>query len=520
MSAERQERRWTNLAEIGSCYPSHHHYPTNTEDVKRIVELVRSLNGKCRVAGAGKSPNTATFTNDHLIHMDRMARILSIDPVACTMTCEAGAVMEEVMRSLDEVNLMLRCVPSYVQTTVGGCIATASHSSGIECHSLSDYVRGLTLVDGRARVHTLVAGKDDAELRLAACHLGVMGVVTEVTLEVQPRVQWKLSSRPLSMRDATSAALVAHKVKSSEYYRWWWVPHTDGCYESYGSIEGTTDSFSPPPYSDQNPAQDEGSVKSSTAASMGVSNDRNGPAAHPPPTSTTTEDPLLNADSPTDSRTSLVVKNALKYIATGFVRHQVVEWSLWAACLYPAIQPYINKAYQQLFYSTPQVQRGPALECFTFDCLFKQWANEWAIDASRAVEAFNRLREMIDREGMLLHFPVEFRFTAADASDMSPAVGRPTCWIGVVMYRPHGREARDTRRCYDSFCHLMQEMGGRPHWAKYYDWGHREMAAAYGDHWERFLALRRKMDPEDIFVNQWFANLVSLDRRNSTEYTP
>ncbi|KAK7196237.1 L-galactonolactone oxidase [Novymonas esmeraldas] len=488
MSVQRQESRWTNLAEISVCHPAHHHYPDSTAAVQRIVQLVQAQKGKCRVAGAGKSPNTSTFTNDHLIHMERMQRILAIDATARTITCEAGALMEDVMKELDKAGLMVRCVPSYVQTSVGGCIATATHSSGLKCHCLSDYVRALTIVDGRGNVRKLTASADEAELRLVACHLGVMGVVTEVTLEVHPRIQWRLDSKPLSMQDATNAALVAQKVSSTEYYRWWWVPHTDGCYESYGSIESTAD---PSPQKEQPQQQQQHAT----------------PAARD------------DAQAVRGGVLSRIASCVLQYLATDWVRHQVVEGSLWAACLLPALQPYVNKAYRRLFFTAPQVQRGSALECFTFDCLFRQWANEWAIDAARAVEAFDRLREMIDRDGLLLHFPVEFRFTAPDASAMSPAVGRPTCWVGVVMYRPHGQEARDTRRCYDRFSRLMEEMGGRPHWAKYYDWGHREVAAGYGENWERFLALRHTMDPDNIFVNEWFSNLLSPDRRHSTEYT-
>lgn len=63
----------------------------------------------------------------------------------------------------------------------------------------------------------------------------------------------------------------------------------------------------------------------------------------------------------------------------------------------------------------------------------------------------------------------------------------------------------------------MEKMDGRPHWAKYYDWGNREMSKAYGQHWERFLELRRQMDPDGIFVNQWFSNMMSPDRVNSTD---
>lgn len=534
------------MAQIGICSPAHHHYPASTMEVQQVIAFVRACKGRCRVAGAGKSPNSSTFTNDHLIHMTRMNRILSIDTNTRMLTCESGALMEDVMKALDSQGLMIRCVPSYVQTTVGGCIATATHSSGITCHSLSDYVRELKIVDGKGELHTFTAGKEDKELRLAACHLGALGVVTEIKLEVQPRVQWRLDSKPLTMEDANNAALVAKKVRENEYYRWWWVPHTEGCYESYGSVD--REALSPSP-----------AVATAVAAEHTA--EGNGGSDEPktrvtPQRPTNNEAPLRDggllaqylADQPKPTEAIVVVTPATatntgrscnnnnnnnndlvldpaaaatalaNWVMEKLIRHQLVEWSLWLACRYPLLQPHINRAYQKMFYTSSAVLRGSALQCFTFDCLFKQWANEWAIDASRAVEAFQRLRGMIEKENMLLHFPVEFRFTAGDTSDMSPAVGRPTCWIGVVMYRPRGQEARDTRRVYDGFNKLMEEMEGRPHWAKYYNWGHREMSAAYGSHWENFLELRHKMDPDSLFANEWLSNLMSPDRVNSTDF--
>jgi L-gulonolactone oxidase len=539
------------MAQIGACSPGHHHYPATTAEVQQAIAFVRACKGKCRVAGAGKSPNSSTFTNDHLIHTTRMNRILSIDVDARMLTCQPGALMEDVMRALDKKGLMLRCVPSYVQTTVGGCIATATHSSGITCHSLSDYVRELKIVDGRGEVQTFAAGKDDKGLRLAACNLGALGVVTEVKLEVQPRIQWRLDSNPLSMADANNAALVAQKVQDNEYYRWWWVPHTDGCYESYGNVDreaaGVVTPPSPPTMAHAARKTVEGEAaaaaadpqtrvtpkrQSSTSHSLkegglraqyaDVVNPNNAAAADfatPASAGTAVANKSAansNADVANQSTTLAVIT---RWVTNELVRHQLVEWSLWMACRYPSLQPHINRAYQHMFYTSSEVLRGSALHCFTFDCLFRQWANEWAIEASRAVEAFQRLRSMIERENMLLHFPVEFRFTAADNSDMSPAVGRPTCWIGVVMYRPRGQEARDTRRVYDGFNKLMEEMDGRPHWAKYYNWGHREVSRAYSSHWDRFLELRRTMDPDSLFVNEWLSNLMSPDRVNSTNFT-
>ncbi|KPI89085.1 putative L-gulonolactone oxidase [Leptomonas seymouri] len=528
--------QWTNLAQIGFCTPAHHHYPASTMEVQQAIAFVRACKGKCRVAGAGKSPNSSTFTSEHLIHMNRMNRILSIDADTCTLTCEAGALMEDVMNVLDKEGLMLRCVPSYVRTTVGGCIATATHSSGITCHSLSDYVRELKVVDGRGEVKTLgpAAGK---ELRLAACHLGALGVVTEIKLEVQPRVQWRLENNPLSMADANDAALVARKVRENEYYRWWWVPHTDGCYESYGNAHCEAAGSLAAPKVNKKELEMKADPKARVTPKRPLPDGeppKNGGLGAQYPDETKPGSVAVEASAaaaPVDRSNAQsnchngfavgaapVMSALTNWISNELIRHQLVEWSLWVACRFPSLQPHINRAYQRMFYTTPAVLRGSALHCFTFDCLFRQWANEWAIDASRAVEAFQKIRSMIDREQMLLHFPVEFRFSAADDSDMSPAFGRKTCWIGVVMYRPRGQEARDTRRAYDGFNKLMEEMQGRPHWAKYYNWGHREVSAAYGNGWDRFLELRRKMDPDDMFLNAWLSNLMSPDRVNSTDF--
>lgn len=465
---------WTNFAQIGTCSPSEHHYPTDTAQVAEVVKKIRVAGSKCRVAGGGKSPNACTFTNDHLIHMDRMDRIINIDTTARTITCQGGASMEHVLKTLDASGLMLTCVPSFVKTTVAGCIAAATHSSGIATHSLCDYVTRLVLVDGTGAKQTFERGGATArELALAACHLGALGVIVEVTLQTEDKSVWHLRSSPLSFFAAADATSMAKKIKENEYYRFWWVPHTNQCYESFGKRVNVV---APGP---EREAYESWKRASASLAARGG--------------------------------------NAVK---GNWLRHGVVERALKVACTRPVLQPAINKVYARTFYGAPSEQYGSTLECFTFDCLFKQWANEWAIPISKAPEALVLLREMIEKRNLRVHFPVELRFSGADATAMSPAVGRDTCWLGVVMYRPHLNEARDTMAFYDGFNEIVQKLGGRPHWAKYFAWGDAEMSAAYGSNWEDFKALRSKLDPEDLFVNPWLANLMSssANRVNTTVF--
>ena len=66
---------------------------------------------------------------------------------------------------------------------------------------------------------------------------------------------------------------------------------------------------------------------------------------------------------------------------------------------------------------------------------------------------------------MRVHFPVEVRFVQADEIYLSPASGRDSCYINVIMYRPYGKHV-EYQSYWDAYEKIMREAGGRPHWAK------------------------------------------------------
>jgi L-gulonolactone oxidase len=193
-----------------------------------------------------------------------------------------------------------------------------------------------------------------------------------------------------------------------------------------------------------------------------------------------------------------------------WLRHGVLEASLRLSNHVPFIQPAINSAYQKIFLSRQEETFGTPEEVFSFDCLFKQWTSEWAIEAHLALDALDLIRGMVEQNHLRVHFPVEFRFSDEDQLALSPSAGRKTCWVGIVMFRPHGcTEAPDTKRYLELFQQAMEKLGGRPHWAKTHRWRYNDVARAYGARWVQFLALRRQMDPKDIFVNDHMNRLLT-----------
>ena len=76
------------------------------------------------------------------------------------------------------------------------------------------------------------------------------------------------------------------------------------------------------------------------------------------------------------------------------------------------------------------------------------------------------LRRFLDSNPtVLVHFPVEVRFVAADEIYLSPAFGRDSCYINIIMYRPYGKDV-SFQSWWSAYERIVREAGGRPHWAK------------------------------------------------------
>src|SRR5690606_23908365 len=85
---------------------------------------------------------------------------------------------------LEARGLALPLLGGVTHQTVAGYLATGS-SGGSLRWSLNDAVRSLRLVDGRGEVREIRRG--DPLFAAAGVSLGLLGVVTEVTFECEPR---------------------------------------------------------------------------------------------------------------------------------------------------------------------------------------------------------------------------------------------------------------------------------------------------------------------------------------------
>jgi Fe-S oxidoreductase/FAD/FMN-containing dehydrogenase len=130
----------------------------------------------------------------------RMKDVIRIDPAAQTATVQPGIVWEDLDGELQKHGLMLRLYPtSYPSSTVGGWLAQGGAGIGsFESGWFSDNVLSARVVlpDGAVREFS---GPD---LDLVADAEGITGLISEVTIRVQPLEELKVVA--ISSADAPS----------------------------------------------------------------------------------------------------------------------------------------------------------------------------------------------------------------------------------------------------------------------------------------------------------------------------
>lgn len=119
-----------------------------------------------------------------LISLERLDQRIEIDRDASTVTVGAGISYGTLARVLESEDLALHNMASLPHITVGGAISTATHGSGDANGNLATAVAALELVTSEGDI--LRVTREDDDFAGMVVGLGALGVMTRVTLDVEP----------------------------------------------------------------------------------------------------------------------------------------------------------------------------------------------------------------------------------------------------------------------------------------------------------------------------------------------
>lgn len=134
---------------------------------------------------------------------------------------------------------------------------------------------------------------------------------------------------------------------------------------------------------------------------------------------------------------------------------------------------------------------------FTSPRRVRFWEMEYGFPREHAMAVFDEVRRFVTASGLAVGFPIEVRVAAADDIPLSMGNGRDSAFIACHVFagQPYEQYFRGVER-------IMDAVGGRPHWGKLHFQTAATLAARYPS-WDRFHAVRRRLDPEGRFANAY-----------------
>jgi len=187
-------------------------YSANSlEEVRNYVRK----QSKLKVLGTRHCFNNIADSTHSLLSLKSMDEVVALDSSTRTVTINAGMTYGQLCPYLDGKGFALHNLASLPHISVAGACSTATHGSGEKNGNLSTAVSALEVVTAAGDVVKLSRQQDGDKFRGAVVGLGSLGVITKVTLDIQPTYmmrQYIYENLPLAaMRDHFDA------IESSGY---------------------------------------------------------------------------------------------------------------------------------------------------------------------------------------------------------------------------------------------------------------------------------------------------------------
>jgi len=451
--------KWSNWAGDQHCTPAAIERPSSIAEIAAALERARAHDQRVRVAGAGHSFSDIALTDGRLLRLDRMSRLLEVDRASGLVRVQGGITIHALNARLAAIGLAFENLGDIDVQSIAGAISTATHGTGARLRNIPSQLAALTLVleDGstlRCSEH------DDPELlRAARVGLGALGVVAEVTLRCVPAFRLHGLDAPAPLEQTLER--FEELALANDHFEFYVFPHT--------------------------------------RTALTRTNNR-------------TEEPARPRGRASAYANDVLLTNHAFGLFCRLGRRM------------PAQIPRINRLLTRLAGAGRRVDRSDRI--FVSPRLVRFTEMEYALPRERTVEAVRRVLELVEggplvggsggrgsrtggprpagggwrggrRAPFAVPFPIEVRTVAADDALLSTAAGRDSGYVAVHMFE--GMAWEPYFRAVEA---IMDELGGRPHWGKRHFQSAATLSARYPE-WERFQEVRRRLDPEGRFANDY-----------------
>jgi alditol oxidase len=187
------------------------HEPTSVAQLQSIVANA----AKVRAVGSRHSFNAIADTTGDQVNLAALERVVELDTEAGTVTVDGGIKYGELATQLHERGWALANLASLPHISVAGACATATHGSGVGNGNLATAVRTLQLVSTTGDLVDITSEEEPELLDAVTVGLGAFGIVTRLTLAVEPT--YSVSQRVYQNLPTTTAIARLEEIMADGY---------------------------------------------------------------------------------------------------------------------------------------------------------------------------------------------------------------------------------------------------------------------------------------------------------------
>ena len=178
---------------------------------------------KLKVLGTRHCFNRIADSKNQFLSLKAMDKVVVLDPEAKTVTIEPGTTYGQLCPYLDGKGFALHNLASLPHISVAGACSTGTHGAGDKNGNLSTAVSGLEFVTASGETVKLSRTQGANEFYGAVVSLGALGVITRLTLDIQPRFvmrQYVYQNLPFSELKGHFDAIMSSAYSVSLFTDW------------------------------------------------------------------------------------------------------------------------------------------------------------------------------------------------------------------------------------------------------------------------------------------------------------
>jgi len=499
-----------------------YYHPASEEEIVRLVRHAREKGRKLRVRGSAHSLARAIYArangrerlpgDDIDVLLDRYREVI-FDDAKKQVTVEAGCNLfvdpedpsgtstpgNGLLPQLDARGWALSDLGGITRQTVSGFLSTGSSGGSLE-FSVYDDIVAFRVVSGTGEVLELSEAADADRFHAAAISMGLMGVVSTVTLQCFDRYDVRVRERisdvedcEIKLFDDGPGGLGAYTRRTHYSRQLWW------------------------------PQKRIQRIVTWEAARIGPDDD-GGPTERKPyvPAHTLSPQPLRvgGGIAEVNGITQMGLHLLEQRFAGGLLRSMaggvgrtLLGWS------FPTIVKMFNPIDKEtaedgnvgrLFRDT-WWQGIPMDNGYDYTILPTEFTELW-IDIERTGEVMRRLKDHYERSGGSAtgHYLLEIYGGKRNPFWMSPSYERDVIRMDWFWYAKNKRPAQEYFR---QFFDLLKDLDFRLHWGKHLSedaaTGPGYLRAQY-PRWDDWMRIRAELDPDRIFVTDYWQRRLDI----------